>query len=207
MFGYTLEDIPTGREWFTKAFPDPEIRDQAMSAWIADLKESNIGEVRPRTQTVTCKDGSEKFVRFRPVTLESGDQFVTYEDVSDRQRAEEALRESEEMLRTFMDSLTDFFAITDKDENLTYVNRSMADTLGYSKEEMIGMNISEVISKESMANFSPELDELVENGSLNVEATWVKRNGESVHGELRVNAMYDAHGNYMAGGYFATSPN
>ncbi|RZB36500.1 MAG: hypothetical protein SRB2_01996 [Desulfobacteraceae bacterium Eth-SRB2] len=26
IFGYTLEDIPTGKEWFKKAFPDPEYR-------------------------------------------------------------------------------------------------------------------------------------------------------------------------------------
>ncbi len=197
MLGYTLEDIPNGREWFAKAFPDPELRDQIISTWIADLKESKTGGVRPRTSTVTCKDGSEKIVRFRPVTLRSGDQFVTYEDVTDRQRAEKALRESEETLRTFMDNVTDFFAVTDKDENLIYVNKPMADTLGYSKQEMTGMHISEVISEESMAGFLPEVKELVENGGLNIEATWVTKDGEKVHGELNVNAIYDAHGDYM----------
>lgn len=28
MFGYTLEDIPTGRDWFRKAYPDPRYRDR-----------------------------------------------------------------------------------------------------------------------------------------------------------------------------------
>ncbi|MBW1743007.1 MAG: PAS domain S-box protein [Deltaproteobacteria bacterium] len=197
MFGYTLEDIPTGREWFAKAFPDPELRDQILSTWIADLKDSKTGETRSRTNSVVCKDGSEKIVRFRPVSLGSGDQFVTYEDISDRQRAEEALRESEERLRTFMDSVTDFFAVTDKDENFVYVNKSMADTLGYSEEEMTGMHISEVIDEESMTNFMPEVKDLVENGKLNIEATWVKKDGEKVQGELYVTAIYDAHGDYI----------
>ena len=197
MLGYTLKDIPTGREWFAKAFPDPESRAEAISIWAADLKGSEAGEVRPRTLTVTCKDGSKKMVRFRPVTLESGDQLVTYEDVTDRQQAEKALRESEERLRTFMDSVTDFFAITDKDENLIYVNKSMADTLGYSKDELTGMHISKVISEESMTNFLPELKKLIEKGRLAIEATWVKKDGGRVHGELYINAIYDAHGNYM----------
>jgi PAS domain S-box-containing protein len=72
----------------------------------------------------------------------------------------------------------------------------MADTLGYSREELIGMHISEVISEESMANFLPELNELVENGKLSIQAAWVKKGGEKVHGELNVNAIYDANGNY-----------
>ena len=60
MLGYTLEDIPNGREWFAKAFPDPESRAEAISTWTADLKESKAGEVRPRTLTVTCKDGGTR---------------------------------------------------------------------------------------------------------------------------------------------------
>jgi two-component system cell cycle sensor histidine kinase/response regulator CckA len=114
-----------------------------------------------------------------------------------RQQAEEALRKSAEEFRSFMDSVTDFFAVTDKDENLIYVNKSMADTLGYSEEEMTGMHISEVISEESMINFLPELKALVENGRLSIEATWVTKTGEKVHGELNVNAIYDADGHYM----------
>jgi len=98
IFGYTLEDIPTGREWFEKAFPDPEDRGEVASSWITDRKESKAGEVRPRTFTVTCKDGSRKVVHFRPVTLESGDQFVFYEDISERQRVEQALEKARDNL-------------------------------------------------------------------------------------------------------------
>jgi len=74
MFGYTLEDIPTGRDWYRRAYPDEEYRSQVISAWITDLKRSRRGKVRPRTFTVMCKDSSEKVIQFRPVTMESGDQ-------------------------------------------------------------------------------------------------------------------------------------
>ena len=39
MFGYSLEDIPTGKEWFRKAHPDPAYRHQAISTWIDDKRE------------------------------------------------------------------------------------------------------------------------------------------------------------------------
>ena len=35
--------------------------------------------------------------------------------------------------------------ITDKNGNFTYVNISMAETLGYSADEMIGMNITKIL--------------------------------------------------------------
>ncbi|MDQ7783480.1 MAG: PAS domain-containing protein [Desulfomonilaceae bacterium] len=80
MFGYDLNDVPNGREWFKKAFPDPRYREEAMSAWIIGRKP---GEQRPRTFTVTCKDGQRKTVHFRPVQLETGEQLMTCEDVAE----------------------------------------------------------------------------------------------------------------------------
>ena len=70
LFGYTLEDIPTGRDWFEKAYTDPKRRKEALTAWFEDLRTYPIGEIRPRAFPVTCKDGSEKLILFRTVTTE-----------------------------------------------------------------------------------------------------------------------------------------
>lgn len=69
MFGYTLEDIPTDREWFLKAYPDEEYRRKVISTWTQDLKDSESGLSRPRTFRVRCSDGSAKIIHFSPVTM------------------------------------------------------------------------------------------------------------------------------------------
>jgi two-component system cell cycle sensor histidine kinase/response regulator CckA len=97
IFGYELQDIPTGRQWFSKAYPDKEYRKEAISAWIDDLQGVALDESRPRTFTVTCKDGSEKTIHFRPVTMKTGDQFVIYEDVTEIKQLEEQLHLAQRM--------------------------------------------------------------------------------------------------------------
>ncbi|HNQ34219.1 MAG TPA: PAS domain S-box protein, partial [Methanoculleus sp.] len=86
LFGYTLADIPTGRDWFRLAFPDPARRNEAIAAWKTDREEAGRGSPRPRTFLVRCGDGAERLIRFRPVELSDGTEYVTYEDVTEERR-------------------------------------------------------------------------------------------------------------------------
>lgn len=99
LFGYDLNDIPNGKTWFRKAYPDSQYRHQVISTWLDDLKSFQPGEKRPRVFTVRCKDGSEKIVNFISVLLDSGEFLMTCEDITDLKRTEEALRRTEEQLR------------------------------------------------------------------------------------------------------------
>ena len=97
MLGYNHHDIPNENTWFEKAFPDAEYRKQVISTWIKDRKGASSGESPPRTFTVTCKKGEQKSIHFRPTTMESGDQLVIYEDVTEKQRHEAQLLEAQKM--------------------------------------------------------------------------------------------------------------
>jgi PAS domain S-box-containing protein len=104
LFGYTLADIPTGKEWFRKAFPDETCRRKAVAAWKSDLEKAVRGEGRPRTFTVRCRDGEEKVILFRPVELCDGTQYITYEDVTGERRAYQVLVEEIAVLRRQLNS-------------------------------------------------------------------------------------------------------
>jgi PAS domain S-box-containing protein len=97
IFGYAREEIPTGREWFKRAFPDKKYRQHVISKWMNDQREFGIGESRPRHFNVTCKDGSTKVILFRPVTMENKDQFVIYEDVTEKSHLESQLQQAHKM--------------------------------------------------------------------------------------------------------------
>ncbi len=89
LFGYAVEDIPNGREWFRKAYPDPKYRHNVISTWIDDARRAKAGQAQPRIFTVRCRDGTEKIVSFIPLSLSSGEDMVTCEDITERRRTEE----------------------------------------------------------------------------------------------------------------------
>jgi len=64
LLGYDLEDIPNGKTWFRKAYPDPIYRHHVISTWADDLAGFKSVDKGPRTFTVTCKDGPETFITF-----------------------------------------------------------------------------------------------------------------------------------------------
>ena len=86
LFGYTLAEIPTGKDWFRQAFPDETQRREVVAAWKADREQAGRGRPRPRTFSVRCRDGAEKIIHFRPVELSDGTQHVTYEDIAEERR-------------------------------------------------------------------------------------------------------------------------
>ncbi|MGM0384345.1 MAG: PAS domain S-box protein, partial [Thermodesulfobacteriota bacterium] len=97
IFGYTLNDIPTGKRWLKLAYPHSKYRRKVISAWLKDLKEIKPGEIRTREFKVKCKDGSRKDIDFRSVMLRNGNYIVTYEDITEKKLLEYQLNQAQKM--------------------------------------------------------------------------------------------------------------
>ncbi len=88
LFGYTLEDIPTEEDWFSRAFPNISVRNEVIPVWKNDHSNSIADEGRPIVFPVTCKDRAVRQVKFFRATLQTGEQFVVYEDLSSKKESE-----------------------------------------------------------------------------------------------------------------------
>ncbi|MEO0988508.1 MAG: PAS domain S-box protein, partial [Cyanobacteria bacterium J06639_14] len=65
-------------------------------------------------------------------------------DISERKAAEEALRESEQRFRTLVEQATDALFVVDTDGRFLDVNQEACHTLGYSREELLQLSVSDI---------------------------------------------------------------
>jgi PAS domain S-box-containing protein len=87
-------------------------------------------------------------VGIAPMTV--GDaRFVvaTVRDVSRRRAAEDALRASEERYRRIIETTHEGVCIADPDYRYTFVNARLAEMLGYSVRELVGMTVFELMDE------------------------------------------------------------
>jgi PAS domain S-box-containing protein len=159
MFGYDLSDIPTGRDWFRRAYPDSQYRREVIACWLEDISDSGFGEPRPRVFTVMCKDGRKKVIHFRPVQLQTGEHVMTCEDITDRTKAEEALRASEERFAQVSENSGEWIWEVDACGLYLYCSPAVETILGYLPDELVG-------HKRFFDLFAPDVRETLKEAAL-----------------------------------------
>jgi len=196
LFGYDLTDIPNGKTWFKKAYPEATYRHHVFSAWKQDLKSFKPGEKGSKIFTVTCKDGTEKIINFIPVQLETGEDLMACEDITERKRAEAALRESEEKYRTILHSIEEFYYEVDLAGNLTFFNESMIKNLGYTREELTGMNNRQYMSEGTSNLVFQTFNEVYKTGIPKKAFEWelINKDGTKRFVEVSVSLMRNEKG-------------
>ncbi len=111
---------------------------------------------------------------------------VLAQDVAQREQTEQALRRSEARFRDLFENATDLIATVDLDGCLTAVNAAFTRALGYTKEELIGTPIRDLVPPEWHHRL-----EQARNGKLNeqvgntvYEHELEARDGQRIHVEV-----------------------
>jgi PAS domain S-box-containing protein len=138
---------------FEKIHPD-DLK-KVVNAWLALKNEDkSITNLAYRYSTA---DGSYVFLETTARKAEIlGEDFfyVAARNITERKRAEEALKQSEEKLRTIFENANDEIVLLEGNGTIVDVNRKIEDIFGYRPDEVIGKNFAEIsfFAPEDMPN-------------------------------------------------------
>lgn len=109
---------------------------------------------------------------------EHGEVYVSLQtDISESKRAEEALRQSEEKFRSVFASATDAIFILDMEGNVLDVNKTAYERLGYTREEMLSMSISQLDSPDFREKISERIEFMGQGGNYKGELAHLRKDG------------------------------
>jgi len=162
--GYTLDEI-NRLGWYQTLYPDPDVQARVK----ARMARSQEGEkFRALPSAIRRADGQTRIVQITTSRLQSGDGrghvLALIEDVTEKQIAETALRESQQMLRLILDTIP--VRVFWKDRNSVYrgCNHLVAADSGLrSVDEIVGKTDFDLGYKEA-AEFQADDRRVMESG-------------------------------------------
>lgn len=145
------------------------------------------------------KDGSTFYALENSTITEEEDQIyidAVINDINDRKMAEEALRQSEEKYRTILDNIEDGYFETNLPGNFTFVNPAIERILGYSEEELIGMNNRDYMDEKNAKKVYNAFSEVYNTGESKKGFDWklIRKDGRRIIVEASVNLIKNGDG-------------
>jgi len=120
----------------------------------------------------------------------------SFMDITARKHMEEALRQSEERYRTVIEDIEEGYYEVDLQGNFTFASDSICATLGYTREELIGMSYKNYVPNEQFDYVYNIFKKVYETGKpiKSYSLINIRKNGERIHVEDSVAPLSDKNG-------------
>jgi PAS domain S-box-containing protein len=197
MLGYTREELAR-LDFAAVTHPDDRAADRDL---VAKLFSGELG-VYQREKRYLRKDGGIVWAEVSAVAIHGTDgkpvrTITAAVDVTERKRAEDSLRASEERFRLVVEQISDYaIFLLDTDGRITSWNDGARRMLGYSEAESIGMPSEVIFTPEDRAAGAPagELATAIATGCAFDERWHLRKSGERFYVSGALTAIRDGAG-------------
>jgi PAS domain S-box-containing protein len=140
---------------------------------------------------------SKAFATVEMQRLELRDTLQAYKkEIIEGVRTEKALSESEEKYRTILHSIEDGYYEVDLSGNLTFFNDALCNILGYSKDELMGMNNRKFMDEMTSKKVYQTFNTVYRTGKAAKAFDWgtIRKDGTRRYLETSISLMRDSEG-------------
>ncbi|MFA0833777.1 MAG: PAS domain S-box protein [Methanobacterium formicicum] len=136
------------------------------------------------------KNGEEIWISHncQPIFTENGEflgRRASNKDINDRKNAENALSESEHKFRELVENAADALFVHDFDGNIMDVNRQAIESLGYTREELLQMNVMDIELDFNLESAQKEWSKIESEKPLTLYGHQKRKNGTDFPVEIR----------------------
>ena len=158
--GYARDEVKDLNDWMEKLYPDAATR---LHVEQEIRKALETGEAFISGVEIVRKDGEGRTLDLTIAPFEGG-LIVQMIDVTERWRAEEALRESEERYRALFDRSLEAVYVHDFEGRFLDANDVTLDMLGYSREDIGHLRFTDILDEEYLLLARRTMEELATAG-------------------------------------------
>ena len=168
-YGYEIADIPTLKDWWLNAYPNPEYRQKVTDIWATEMEwiKKTGDPFNPMEFTIRCKNGTDRtaFISatsFSP--LLENEHLVMFQDITEYKLAEEKIRKKDVEFRKLSSNLPDLiYQFTRKPDGTYFVpiaSEGIRNIFGCSPEDVLDdfAPISSVIYPDDAARVISDIE-------------------------------------------------
>ncbi|MCB0209574.1 MAG: PAS domain S-box protein, partial [Anaerolineae bacterium] len=122
--------------------------------------------------------------------------FGTTQDITERRQANDELCASEARFRTFVDHATDAFFMHDDRGNIVDVNQQACESLGYTREELLGLPLHKFNTEVDQATINKIDAQLNAGEDVTFEAYYRRKDGTRFPVEVRIRSFWQGEHHY-----------
>ena len=190
LFGWEAEEL-IGQHALTNVHPKDQAAVLDNFTKILDKPLTQV-EIECRYK---CKNGTYKPIHIKAINLLNNPSingiFFNYHDISKRKKTERKLKKEEYKYRTLFENMVDIICILDTDGNILETNDIASTVFEYSRDELIGMNISQLVHPEDKQVSGKYIEKLTKEGYYELyEGRIITKSGKTKWIQVSSKAIY-----------------